>query len=356
MESLAERVAEKVVAAFGPHTWVVELQPVPGDASSRRYFRATLEGRGGPGSVMVMNWSEVGLPVSSEELAVFSEPPEELPFLNVYRFLKGIGVRVPEVYGHWVDEGLMLLEDLGDMSLWDRVREAPKEDVVKWYRKAIDELLTLQIRGTWARDNSCMAFQQTFDGQLYLWELAHFTQYGLEQGDRGSLLDTDRRVLDTAFKYIAEHLAGQPKVLSHRDFHSWNLMVHNGEVAVIDFQDALLAPRQYDLASLLNDRETDRVITVALEERLIDYYLERTEALGEPKPTRDSFWETYLMSALQRDLKVVGRFRYLDLVKGKPAYKRFVPPTLARIGRNLERMPALERLRVVLAGHFKELL
>ncbi len=305
---------------------------------------------------MVMSWSEVGLPVSSEELMIFGKPLEELPFLNVHRFLKGIGVRVPKVYGHWVDEGLMLLEDLGDVSLWDRVRRAPEDDVTKWYRKAIDVLVTLQVRGTRARDKSCIAFQQTFDGHLYLWELAHFTQYGLQQGGGGSLPDTERKVLNTAFKYIAEHLAGQPKVLSHRDFHSWNLMVHDGQVAVIDFQDALLAPRQYDLASLLNDRETDRVITVALEQSLIDYYLERTEALGEPQPTRDSFWETYLMSAVQRDLKVVGRFRYLDLVKGKPAYSRFVPPTLARIGRNLQRIPVLERLRVVLAGHFKELL
>ena len=166
MDSLVERVAEKVVAAFGPRARVADLQPVPGDASSRRYFRATLEGRGGPGSVMVMNWSEVGLPVSSEELVVFGEPPEELPFLNVHRFLKGIGVRVPEVYGHWVDEGLMLLEDLGDTSLWDRVREAPKEDVIKWYRKAIDELLTLQVRGTWARDDSCMAFVVAVDNDV----------------------------------------------------------------------------------------------------------------------------------------------------------------------------------------------
>ncbi len=355
MDGLMERVSGKAAEVFGPGVRVTGAAALAGDASSRRYFRTELEGAGAPGSVMVMSWSDVGLPVSSEELAVFDEPPEELPFLNVHRFLEDVGVRVPAVYGHWVDEGLMLLEDLGDVSLWDRVREAPEAEVVEWYRKAVDELLVLQVRGTRTRDDRCMAFRQAFDRRLYLWELAHFTEYGLEQGAKRSLPDAERRVLDAAFEGMAEHLAGQPRVLSHRDYHSWNLMVHRDAVAVIDFQDALLAPPQYDLASLLNDRETDRVVTPALEERLLDYYIERVEALGEPRPDRDAFGATYLLSALQRDLKVVGRFRYLDLVKGKPGYNRYIPPTLERIGRNLRRAPGLERLTAVLAGHFEEI-
>ena len=355
MERLQEQAAKKVVEVFGDGARLVGLHPLAGDASSRRYFRAAVEGAGARGSVMVMSWSEVGLPVSSDELAVFEKPPEELPFLNVHRFLKGVGVRVPEIYGHWVDEGLMLLEDLGDVSLWDRVREAPETEAVGWYEKAIDELLVLQVEGTRGRDDGCMAFRQAFDRRLYLWELAHFTEYGLEQGRKGSLPEAERQVLDAAFEAMAEHLAGQPRVLNHRDYHSWNLMVHGGAVAVIDFQDALLAPRQYDLASLLNDRETDRVVTPAVEERLVSYYMERMEALGEPRPDAAPFRETYLLSALQRDLKVVGRFRYLDLVKGKPGYKRYIPPTLERIGRNLRRAPGLERLAAVLAAHFEEI-
>ena len=159
----------------------------------------------------------------------------------------------------------MLLEDLGDVSLWDRVREAPEAEALRWYRKAIDELLGLQVAGTRARDDDCMAFGQAFDRRLYLWELDHFIEYGLEQGRPGSLPRAERQVLDEAFRDMAERLDGLPRVLSHRDYHSWNLMVHDGAVAVIDFQDALLAPRAYDLASLLNDRETDRVVTPGME-------------------------------------------------------------------------------------------
>lgn len=354
MEQLHEQVAAKAVEAFGSGVRVTGVEPLAGDASSRRYFRAGVQVPGGPDSVIVMAWSEVGLPISSDELAVFEEPPEELPFLNVHRFLSRVGVRAPAVYGHWVEEGLMLLEDLGDVSLWDKVREAPEAEALRWYRKAIDELLVLQVAGTRARDDDCMAFGQAFDRRLYLWELDHFIEYGLERGRPGSLPRAERQVLDEAFRDMAERLDHQPRVLSHRDYHSWNLMVHDGAVAVIDFQDALLAPRTYDLASLLNDRETDRVVTPGMEEALVRYHLERTEALGEPRADRDEFRETYLLSALQRDLKVVGRFRYLDLVKHKPGYRRYVPRTLERIGRNLRRMPGTERLAAVLAAHFEE--
>ena len=355
MEGLKDVVAGKVAEAFGADARVTGLDALAGDASSRRYFRARIDAPEGPVSAIVMSWSDSGLPVSSEELAVFEKPPEELPFLSVHRFLKAAGVRVPAVYGQWVEQGLLLLEDLGDVCLWDRVRAAPEADAIEWYRKAIDELLVLQVAGTRNRDDRCVAFSQAFDRRLYLWEFAHFVEYGLEAGDRGSLPRTERRLLDEAFEGIAGHLSERPRVLNHRDYHSWNLMVHGDAVAVIDFQDALLAPAQYDLASLLNDRETDQVVTPAVETRLVDYYLQRLEEWGEPRPTRDEFWETYLLSALQRDFKVVGRFRYLDVVKGKPGYKRYIAPTLKRIGRNIRRAPGLERLIPVLAAHFEEI-
>ena len=356
MEELSEAVAKKVAEVFGANAQVTGLAGLAGDASSRRYFRVTVEAPNGPGSAIVMSWSDSGLPISSEELAVFEEPPQELPFLNMHRFLQSVGVRVPAVYGQWVDEGLLLLEDLGDVCLWDRVRSAPEAEVVSWYQKAIDELLVLQIGGTRARNDQCMAFRQTFDRRLSLWEFAHFIEYGLEGGDKGSLPAAERRVLEAAFERVAGHLDSRRRVLNHRDYHSWNLMVADDDtVAVIDFQDALLAPPQYDLATLLNDRETDQVVTPSVEDQLVDYYLEGMREWGETRPDRDEFREVYLMSVLQRDFKVVGRFRYLDLVKGKPAYNRYIAPTLRRIGRNLGRTTELGHLIPLLAERFGEI-
>lgn len=354
-KSFQNLAAEKIQSAFNGQVHLLSLTPLAGDASSRRYYRAFLEGPAAPASVMVMELVGNSLPLSSEELALFSKPPEELPFLSLHRFLSKVGVRVPLLYGHWVEEGILLLEDLGERSLWDWVRTLPPDQVLKWYEKAIDQLLRIQILGSRARDDSCIAFRQRFDFRLYMWEFDHFILYGIEKGKRGRMGAGERAWLTEAFAKIARHLERQTPCLNHRDYHSWNLMVHQGEIVVIDFQDALLAPAQYDLASLLNDRETQQIIIPELEKRLLDYYLERREEMGEAKITRDEFLEGYILSALQRDFKVVGRFEYLDLVKGKPGYKRYLPATLRRLRRNLEKLPHLAGIVPVLAGHFGEM-
>ena len=348
-------VADKIQASLGEHTRTQRLEPLSGDASSRSYFRAYLTGSGIPPTVVVMKLAEEVLPLSTEELAVFSQPLEELPFLNLHRFLTRLGVRIPALYGQWPDQGILLLEDLGDLSLWDTVQGLAPRETVRWYKKAIDELLSLQLKGTRARDVSCIAFKQRFDFRLYMWEFQHFIEYGMERGKKGTLEKKDRELVNKSFSSISRQLEQQPLYLNHRDYHSWNLMVHQDELFMIDFQDALMAPIQYDLASLLNDRDTDSIIQPELESQLLDYYISRVEDMGETIPSRDEFMENYLLSALQRDLKVVGRFQYLDLVKGKPRYKQYIPMTLKRVKRHLTRLPKLKTLLPLLASRFTEL-
>jgi aminoglycoside/choline kinase family phosphotransferase len=231
----------------------------------------------------------------------------------------------------------------------------PAGEVLAWYQRAIDELLLLQRRGTEQRDDSCIAFQQRFDFRLYMWEFDHFLEYGLDKRPGSAVNPASRKTLRAVFAEIAGDLDRLPPCLSHRDYHSWNLMIHDGAVAVIDFQDSLLAPPQYDLASLLNDRITDSIIEPDLEEKLVNYYIARRVELAKQPIPRDEFTEMYLLSAIQRDLKVVGRFFYLDVVKGKAAYKKFIPPTLRRLKRNLARLPQTAKLVPILAEHYEEM-
>jgi aminoglycoside/choline kinase family phosphotransferase len=351
-----EVIADKIRAVYGTNTAVSSIIALAGDASSRRYYRAVIKASGAPKSVIVMELpAGSALPLSSEELAVFKQVPKELPFLNMHRFLSGIGVRIPKVYGHWQNDGILLLEDLGDTALWDRVQGLPEEEILTWYEKAIDELVILQIRGTKARDESCVAFQQRFDFRLYMWEFDHFLEYGLEKRAGTHVHATAIETLRGVFSKIAHRLDRYPSCLNHRDYHSWNLMIHDDAVAVIDFQDALLAPPQYDLASLLNDRVTDRVIRPHMEDQLVSYYLRRRGEIEKRTVNNDEFREIYLLSAIQRDLKVVGRFYYLDLVKGKPAYRKFIPPTVRRLKRNFARLPQLEPIIPILAEHYEEM-
>ena len=293
--------AQKLRTVFGKETVILSLAALAGDASSRRYYRAKLAGPATPSSVIIMELpSGSVLPLSSEELAIFKKPLDELPFLNVHRFLTRIGVRVPRLYDQSMDEGLLFLEDLGDLALWDRVQGLPPSEVLAWYQKAIDELLVLQIRGTKERDESCIAFQQRFDFRLYMWEFDHFLEFGLEKRPGNKHQSNFKEELRRVFVEIAQRLDSLSPCLSHRDYHSWNLMIHDEAVAVIDFQDALLAPPQYDLASLLNDRITDSVIQPDLEEKLVDYYVKKRTRYGKG---------TYRPRRIYRDVFALRRFR-----------------------------------------------
>ena len=356
MDNLLDLTRQKSRAIFGETADVLSFCALSGDASSRRYYRAQLTGSASPRSIIIMQLpTGSSLPLSSEELALFKEAPKELPFLNLHRFLTGIGVKVPIIYGQWEKEGILLLEDLGDVALWDRVQNVPESEVSHWYQKAVDELLVLQIRGTEQRDDSCIAFQQRFDFRLYMWEFDHFLEYGLQKRLDVRVAPPVTERLRKIFSTMAQRLDREPTCLNHRDYHSWNLMIHREEVVLIDFQDALLAPPQYDLASLLNDRITDSVIRPPLEEQLLSYYIQKSGEQGKPVTDRDQFLEIYLLSAVQRDFKVVGRFHYLDLVKGKSAYKKFIPPTVRRLKRNLQRLPQWAHIVPLLAEHFEEM-
>lgn len=353
IDPFQQLISEKILLIFGSDATMTSLASLAGDASSRRYYRASLRGAKAPPTVIVMQLPPgSSLPLSSEELALFAEGPKELPFLNLHRFLSRIGVHVPKLYGHWEDQGLILLEDLGETPLWDRVQNLTAEETLVWYQKAIDELLLLQVVGTEQRDNDCIAFQQRFDSKLYMWEFEHFIEWGLEKRPGAKIDPAAIELLRKWFRAISETLQNQSSCLNHRDYHSWNLMVNNESIAVIDFQDALLAPPQYDLASLLNDRITDQIVTPAIEEQLLRYYIDSSRALGrtiEP----DEFTEVYRLSSIQRDLKVVGRFYYLDLVKGKPGYRQFIPPTARRLARNLANTPPARPILPLLLEQFE---
>ena len=356
-DPITQRIADKVPAAFGPGASLTSLAPLAGDASSRRYYRARLSGAGAPPTMIVMELpAGSALPLSSEELAIFKDGPKELPFLNMHRFLTAIGVNVPKLFGQWESDGLLFLEDLGDTALWDRVQGLAESEVIAWYRKALDELLNLQFRGTAARDQRCIAFQQRFDAPLYMWEFEHFIEWGLEKRPGGKIAKVSTDALRRVFSEIAATLDRQPAYLNHRDYHSWNLMIHEDNVRVIDFQDALLAPAQYDLASLLNDRITDSVIQPDIEARLVRYFFERKCELEKQHADFDQFSDIYRLSAIQRDLKVVGRFYYLDIVKGKPGYMKFVPPTVRRLQRNLAETAQTQSIRPLLLEHFEAML
>ena len=305
-----------------PGARLAELVHLAGDFSARRYLRARLEGGGAPVSIVVMVLAGSGLPLSSEELGVFPEPLLELPFLDVHRLLAAIGAPVPAIYVAAVDQGLLLIEDAGDTVLWDAASAAPHE-AEGLYRRALDALLILHERGTGHRPATSIAFKQRLDERLLRWELEHFLEWGVERRLGLTLSAATRRGYEESFDAVAREIASAESVLSHRDYHSWNILWRDGRPVIIDFQDAFLAPAEYDVASLLTDRITPRLIDPAMETRLLAYYWAARGRPGVGDRRR------YALVALHRALKVVGRLHYIALAKGKPAPLEFLPDVVA---------------------------
>src|SRR6185369_11062292 len=145
--------------------------------------------------IVVMVLAGSGLPLSSEELCIFPEPLRELPFLDVHRLLRAIGAAVPEVFASDMDTGILLIEDGGDVVLWDRVAGNPPS-AEALYRRALAALVVLHERGTASPDRSSIAFGQRFDHRLYAWELEHFLEWGVERRLGKPLAPEQRRAFE----------------------------------------------------------------------------------------------------------------------------------------------------------------
>src|SRR5882724_8451543 len=223
---LADAVAELARTAwsdFGEAT----IASLAGDASSRRYYRVRWTAAPVATAVLMVQ-SGSGLSISSDELSSVGEV-SEMPFLNVQRYLAANDIAVPAVFATDEARGLVLLEDVGDTTLWHAASAAGPEAL---FRRAIDELVALQKAGEQRPDPACIAFRQRFDAKLFRWEFEHFLEYGFS-GRRAR--DEDLTSLRRRFEELADALATGPVALTHRDYHSWNLFVHDGRIRVIDF-------------------------------------------------------------------------------------------------------------------------
>jgi len=185
-----------------------------------------------------------------------------------------------------------------------------------------------------------------------MWEFDHFIEYGIEKRAGVNLPEGERHTIRTEMRKIAELLAGQPRVFTHRDYHSRNLMMLEDRLRVIDFQDALLGPASYDLASLLRDSYLS--LPEELIEELVVHYLEVRAKAGAPLD-RVQFMRLFDMTSIQRNLKAAGRFVYILLEKNNDRYLQYIPRTLANVKYNLLRYRALHPLRRVLMRHVPEL-
>lgn len=327
-----ERLAERVAGAAP-----LAIVPMPGGASTRLFFRVELAGGERGVGMFVPDANR------SDEIAKDEVHQTRWPFLEVRDLLAERGVRVPRLHGEATHDGVILVEDLGDDTLAVFLDNHP-EQRESLYRQAVTDLAKAQ-QGLEPLPADSVVNTRAFDEDLLRWEVDHFREWGLEA--RGIVLDSrDRAAFDAAADHLARTIASWPRGFVHRDYQSRNLMVQDGELVWIDFQDALLGPRVYDLVALLND--SYQTFTREFVERRLDDF---AEARGLDAEDRVRLGREFDVVTVQRKLKDAGRFVFIDRERGNPDYLEFVEPTIGKARRSLERLvdePVLNRLSELL--------
>ncbi len=314
---------------------------MPGGASLRRFFRVRFSD--GHSAVGMFFPDATG----AEEVTNQTETPSEWPFVEVQRLLQSRNVDVPALLGQDAEAGWLLVEDLGDLTLAECLVSAA-ERKTELYQRAVADLARAQ-RSLSELPPTSIVSQRRFDVELLHWEIDHFRQYGLQA--RGiTLSDTQQRRFDGAAVEVAQAIANLPYGFVHRDYQSRNLMVvpsPNGErLAWVDFQDALLGPRAYDLVALLSD-SYQTFDDAFIEQRLAEYVHQRGLSPSElPQVQRE-----FDLITVQRKLKDAGRFVFIQHKKGDDSYLRFIEPSLEKVRNAMGRLqdvPAVRELESLL--------
>ncbi|MGZ3157967.1 MAG: aminoglycoside phosphotransferase family protein [Burkholderiaceae bacterium] len=274
------------------------LRPASADASFRRYFRVD----GIDGSTLIV---------------MDAPPPQEnvQPFIHVAEIFGATGVSVPHILAQDVEQGFLLLSDLGNTTY---LHELNHDTAHKLYMDAIDALILLQMQ-------SQPGVFPEYDRAMLHRELMLFPDWYINKHLGVTLTDKQQAELNKIFDALLANNLAQAQVYVHRDYHSRNLMVlPQGNPGILDFQDAVYGPITYDLVSLLRDAYIQWD-----EEMVLDWairYWEGAKRAGLPvNPDIDAFYRDFEFMGVQRHLKVLGIFARLYHRDGKDGYLKDLP-------------------------------
>jgi N-acetylmuramate 1-kinase len=280
---------------------VVAMQPIPGDASARHYFRVIL---------------------ADQTLIGVNAPPtpeNTVGFTSIARAFTKLGLNVPQVQHMNSEQGFLLISDLGDAQLFKVINPS---NVNQYYMKALRELI--KIHRCYDIPNWQLP---TFDRPLLFQELERFHEWYLQRHLGLSLTLSELAMLQEMYDQLINDAITQPQVCVHRDYHCRNLMVmSNNEIGLLDFQDAVMGPITYDLVSLLRDCYIAWPIEKVYD--WVSQFWERLVAENDLRVSQDEFIKWFDWIGLQRHLKVLGIFARLYRRDNKSGYIQDIPRVL----------------------------
>lgn len=310
---------------------VVNVEKLTGDASTRKYYRI---------------WT------SKESYVVCLDNPianeEEPTFLKLQRVLHAEKVRVPLIHDKELSTGYILEEDLGDVTFLKEIASIDGlKDEYEFYIKAIDLMASIhQIDITKYKGESFTKL--AFDTEKLFAEMEFTKKYFLKSYLG---LDVTTPEVDALYSRLHEMcvmLSSEPRTLVHRDYHSRNLMIKNGEQVVIDFQDARMGTPLYDLVSLLEDcyYQIDEVN----KKKLIEYYYNTYFKKFDSKKSFEQFKSVYDMMAIQRVFKAIGSFAYIYADRKDLRYIKYIGYAFEKVRGIMLNHPHFAKERKILSG------
>lgn len=295
MQNLGSEFRQWIAFQLGTQDY--HFDPLQGDASFRAYSRIKLKDK--------------------SYIAMLAPPTQERTdaFVGIANTWKEYGLQVPEVLGWEPQQGFVLLSDFGDTLLLDLLTPDSMEN---FYQQAMQTIALIQTTST--STYPLPPFDQSY---VYV-ELGLFREWFLKKW-LGFHLENENDMLNEVFKNLSQDFISQPQVAIHRDYHSRNLMVlKDGTLGVIDFQDAMIGPITYDLVSLLKDcyiswpsAQTKRLVNIFFDKH-VKHKVDR--AIDFQK-----FLQWFDWVGLQRHIKVLGIFSRLKLRDNKPHYLQHMP-------------------------------
>lgn len=310
-----------------------QIYQLAGDASSRKYYRIISDDK----SWVLMDWEP------------FSETVDDYPLLSVLQHFQKHSVHTPKIIAKSPSEGLLIQEDLGDLTLerkfWENQNQ---ESIIPFYKQALDELIKIHYKASLDKTN-CHAFKIAFDTEKLLWEL-NYAYKNLLEGLCGiQFTPQESKALQEDFTDICEILDREEKFISHRDYHSRNLMIKLGKMRVIDFQDARLGPVQYDLVSLLKDSYVD--MNPDISNKLLKYYLDERAKTYKAVSDLKHFNYIYEIQSIQRCFKACGSFASFYVMRKDTRYLKYIHHTLLKVKESLEKNNKYQNFLAILDKH-----
>jgi aminoglycoside/choline kinase family phosphotransferase len=275
------------------------VMPMPGDASFRRYFRVQDESQ---------TYVAMDAPLDHENCR---------PYIAIARALRAKNLLAPEIFASDVEQGFLLISDLGDKLYLNELNSSNAENL---YGSALDALSILQ---------SCQSVPEwrvpQFTAEFMLQELQIFKEWFLARHLNLTLSPGTDKMLADYFIFLTSAASSQPQVFMHRDYHSANLMVlPDAKVGILDFQDAFIGPVTYDLVSLLRD------CYIAWPKELVEkLVLQYKEKIGAVAPvSNEIFLRWFDLMGMQRHLKALLTFSRKYHRDANPNYLQYMPRTL----------------------------